>query len=341
MKSAGENNVDHGGSLARAEALFPGASKPWVDLSTGINPHAYPLSTLPATVWTRLPEPEDTERLQALAAEHYGAPSSANVVAAAGTQILLPMIYALRPAGTVAVLGPTYEEHGRAARIAGHAVQMVGTVEALADADVAVIVNPNNPDGRVVSQTDLLALAAKVSLLVVDEAFMDVGPSTQSLTSDVSAENIVVLRSFGKFFGLAGVRLGFALANKNIAAGLRARLGPWAVSGPALAYGLAAIADKHWQETTRARLAMEADRLHKLLQTTGGAVSVGANLYRHLRLEGAVGLFRHLGECGVYVRAFDGRPDELRFGLPADEAGWQRLAEALAAWANTTRRKMA
>lgn len=345
MKTAGANSVDHGGSLAKAEALFPGAPKPWIDLSTGINPHAYPLLDLPATASTRLPEPADAARLQAAAARYYGAPAPAHVVTAAGTQILLPMIAALRPQSETVILGPTYEEHARAARLAGHKVRLAGNADELAAADIAVVVNPNNPDGRVLPRSELLAIAQRLAerggLLVVDEAFMDVCAKGETLAGDVEAGNILVLRSFGKFFGLAGLRLGFAIASEPIAQTLRERLGPWAVSGPALAYGLAALADTSWQETTRARLASEAARLHRLLETTGGAVSGGANLYRHLRLEAAQALFAELGGQGIYVRAFAHRPDELRIGLPADEAGWQRLERALAGWTGATRRSVA
>jgi cobalamin biosynthetic protein CobC len=345
MKTAGANIVDHGGSLAKAEALFPGAPKPWIDLSTGINPHAYPLLDLPATASTRLPEPADVARLQAVAAGYYGAPSPTHVVAAAGTQIMLPMIAALRPVGETVILGPTYEEHARAARLAGHKVRVGAQVDELVIADIAVVVNPNNPDGRVLARSELLAIAERLAdrggLLVVDEAFMDVCPTGETLAGDVEAGNIVVLRSFGKFFGLAGLRLGFTIASDRIARTLREKLGPWAVSGPALPHGLAALSDTGWQETARTRLASEAARLHRMLETTGGAVSGGANLYRHLRLEEAQALFADLGGQGIYVRVFADRPDELRFGLPTDEVAWLRLERALAGWASATRRSVA
>lgn len=341
MQPANASQIDHGGSLSRARSLFPAAPQPWVDLSTGINPHAYPFSALPATAYTRLPDPADAARLQALCASVYGAPSPDNVVLAGGTQILLPMIYGLRAPGRVAILGPTYEEHRHAARLAGHEVQVVSTVEALEGADIAVVVNPNNPDGRVTVRAELLALSIKVGLLVVDEAFMDVAPQAETMAGEVGSREIVVLRSFGKFYGLAGVRLGVALAQSNIAASMRERLGPWSVSGPALALGLAALADSAWQELMRARLADEAARLHELLDTTGGVVSGGANLYRHLRHTEAADLFRSMGEAGIYVRAFADRPDELRFGLPGDDAGWQRLAAVLEDWSAARRRKTA
>ncbi len=328
--------TDHGGSLVRAAALFPDAPTPWLDLSTGINPHPYPFSPLPATAYTRLPEGTRLAELTALAARVYGAPDGAHVAAAPGTQILLPLVASLLAAGPAMVLAPTYAEHARAATLAGHAVEEVEDFERLFAARLAIVVNPNNPDGRVVFRDRLLELAAhlggKGGLLVVDEAFMDVGPRAESVAGDVAAGGLVVLRSFGKFFGLAGVRLGFAIAAPATAARLAGWLGPWAVAGPALDIGLAALADDAWQETMRRRLAADAARLDKALAAHGLAVAGGTDLFRFLRAPAAAGLFETFGRHGILVRRFAGRPDCLRLGLPGDEAGHARLEMALQAW---------
>ncbi|MBL6078255.1 threonine-phosphate decarboxylase [Belnapia sp. T18] len=315
----------HGGDLEAARRLFPQAPTPFLDLSTGINPHGYPMPPLGAEVFARLPEPAALARLEALAAERYGAPSAAHVVAAPGTQLLLPLVAGLMPPGGARILGPTYAEHRRAAELAGHAVGEVGAVEGLEGAGLAVLVNPNNPDGRLAERRVLLGLRA--GLLVVDEAFMEVMPSGASLGGEVGRGGVVVLRSFGKFHGLAGVRLGFALAEPRIAERLRASLGPWAVSGPAIAAGMAALGDLAWAEAMRARLAAEAARLDALLGRHGLAVVGGTALFRLVR--GAEGAFEGLGRQGVLVRRFEGRPGLLRFGLPGDEAGWERLGRAL------------
>lgn len=331
--------VDHGGSLGRARALFPDAPGPFVDLSTGINPHSYPLFQLPATALTRLPEASRLEDMNRTAALAYGAPSQAHAVAAPGTQILLPQVAALVRPGRAAVLGPTYAEHARAARLAGHTVAEVADFEAMAEADIAIIVNPNNPDGRIMPRERLLDLAgrlrAKGGLLVVDEAFMDVGPRTESLAGDVAAGGMVVLRSFGKFFGLAGVRLGFALTDTATAARLADGFGPWAVSGPALEYGIAALADSDWQDAMRQRLAEEAGRLDALFTRFDVPVTGGTSLFRFIDFAGAPGLFRALGERGILVRHFAERPTVLRAGLPACQEEWLRLDTALADWART------
>lgn len=328
--------TDHGGSLGRAGALFPGAPKPWVDLSTGINPHSYPLFDLPATAFSRLPEDARTHELSALAARTYGAPGAANVVCAPGTQILLPLVMALATPGRAKVLSPTYAEHRRAAALVGHEASETANFADLFDCDLAVVVNPNNPDGRVTPRADLLrlarSLASKGGLLVVDEAFMDVGPHSESVTGDMNLPGLVVLRSFGKFFGLAGVRLGFALADGATAARLSGQLGPWAVSGPTLEYGLRALADRDWQIGMRLQLVKDAARLDALLAGHAIPAAGGTTLFRYVRLPDAASLFDALGRSGILVRNFSHTPDGLRFGLPANGAEFDRLGDALATW---------
>lgn len=329
--------VDHGGSLERARALFPGAPEPFVDLSTGINPNSYPLFELPATALSRLPEPGRARDLAAVAATAYGAPSAANVVPAPGTQILLPRIASLLRPGRALVLGPTYQEHARAAAIAGHQVAETRDFGTLFEADLAVVVNPNNPDGRVVQRKDLLELAASLAarggLLVVDEAFMDVGPQAQSLAGEVEIGGLVVLRSFGKFYGLAGIRLGFALAHPDIAGRLEEELGPWSVAVPSLEYGIKALSDVEWQREMRTTLAHAAHRLDQTFARAGVIVTGGTSLFRHVDIPDAAGLFTALGREGILVRSFADRPTQLRCGLPGHEVEWRRLDVALGDWA--------
>jgi len=327
--------LPHGGDLAGARALFPDAPEPFIDLSTGINPHPYPLPDLPEALFTRLPDAAALQRLAAAAAQAYRAPSADHVVCAGGTQILLPLVARLVPPGRAIVLGPTYAEHARAATLAGH-----DTVEAtlflhLAQARLAVITNPNNPDGRIVAKRDLLVLADALrrrgGMLVVDEAFADVMPAEASLADATSRPNLIVLRSFGKFFGLAGLRLGFALAAPDLAGRLQAELGPWAVSGPAIQVGATALANESWKAATRARLEQSAQRLDTLLARAGLAVVGGTSLYRLTQSVRATALFEQLGHAGILVRRFASDDSWLRFGLPKDEPQWQRLTAALEA----------
>lgn len=322
--------IPHGGDLEAARLLFPDAPQPFVDLSTGINPHAYPLPPFPANVFAQLPQAASLDALADRAAQAYGAPTGAHVVAAPGTQILFSLVVALVKPGRAAVLGPTYAEHARAAALAGHQVAEVAGLDGVRHADLAIVVNPNNPDGRIVSRDDLLA-CARDCLLLVDEAFIDVAPPQTSLAGDVGRGNIIVLRSFGKFFGLAGLRLGFALTSPALAARLRAALGPWAVGGPALAVGLSALADRAWIAATQARLAQEVVRLDQVLGGAGLEIVGGTSLFRLARTHAAAELFERLGRAGILVRRFAEMPDCLRFGLPAAEAQWQRLAVTLTA----------
>jgi cobalamin biosynthetic protein CobC len=327
--------LSHGGDLSAARRLFPDAPEPFIDLSTGINPNPYPLPQLPAELFARLPEAAAVALLAATAAQTYGAPSAAHVVSAPGTQILLSLVASLVRPGRAAVVAPTYSEHSRAAALAGHDVIEVRDLGAVADAALVVVTNPNNPDGRLFAKDDLLGVAKRLQerggLLVVDEAFMDVGPSGLSLALEVARGNIVVLRSFGKFFGLAGLRLGFALAAPPLATRLAARLGPWAVSGPALAIGTKALADQDWIEATRRRIAQAAGRLDAVLKGSGLDIVGGTSLFRLVRTPMANEWFRHLGRAGILTRVFAEHPTWLRFGLPANEQEWQRLQIAMAA----------
>jgi cobalamin biosynthesis protein CobC len=323
----------HGGNLVAARRLFPDAPQPFVDLSTGINPHSYPVPPVPLDLLTRLPEPAALDGLAAIAAKTYGAPSRDCVVPAPGTQILLALIAALVPPGKAAVLSPTYGEFARAAALAGHDITEVEDIEQLRGADLAVAANPNNPDGRVLNKHELLDLAdarGGRGLLVIDEAFMDVGPVGGSFGGEVARYNIVALRSFGKFFGLAGLRLGFALARPEIATRLAAALGPWAVSGPAVMIGQEALANADWIRTTRERLEQDARRLDALLAGIAADILGGTSLFRLVHTSAADRLFRHLGCAGILVRRFPEHPTRLRFGLPGSDFAWDRLRRALA-----------
>jgi cobalamin biosynthesis protein CobC len=324
----------HGGDLGAARRLFPAAPEPFLDLSTGINPNPYPLPQFSAELLARLPDPDALKALGTIAAKTYGAPSEACVVPAPGTQILLPLAAGLVRPGRAAVLSPTYSEHARAAALARHTVSDVATVSDLADAGLAFVTNPNNPDGRLLGKAELILVAKKMQarggVLVIDEAFMDVVTPDQSLAGEVLRGNIVVLRSFGKFYGLAGLRLGFAIAAPPLAERLAALLGPWAVSGPALAAGAQALADQAWIKTTREKLTGAAARLDALLTGCGFDIAGGTTLFRLVRTPAASDLFHHLGRAGILTRRFPDHPLWLRFGLPAGEPDWQRLQRALA-----------
>ena len=326
----------HGGDLGAARRLFPGAPEPFIDLSTGINPYPYPVPRVAAELFARLPAPADVQALARAAARAYGAPSEAHVVPVPGTQIVLPTVARLAPPGRAAVLSPGYAEHGRAAALAGHKVEAVSRLDDCGDATLVILANSNNPDGRLFARSDLLALAADLrrrgGLLVIDEAFMDVARPGLSLAPDVAGGNVIVLRLFGKFFGLAGLRLGFVIAAPPLGRKIAAALGPWAVSGPAIAVGTQALADTLWIERTCVRLDKSAQRLDAMLADLALPLVGGTSLFRLVQTPAANALFQHLGEAGIWVRAFPENANWLRFGLPGNEAGWKRLKAALVAF---------
>ena len=316
--------VAHGGDLGAVRRRHPTAPQPWIDLSTGINPRPYPVGELPADAWARLPSHDAERALIAAAATRYRCPAG-QLVAAPGTQALIQILPRLVAPSRVAILGPTYAEHELCWRRHGHDVAIVADLERT-NADVVVVVNPDNPTGRLLPPRALHGLAAK--LVVVDESFVDLLPAEASVAGDVP-DNAVVLRSFGKTYGLAGVRLGFAIAPATRAARLREELGPWAVSGPALSIGTAALCDEPWLRATMADLAADAGTLDALLVSAGFTILGGTTLFRLASHSRAPDLVETLARQGIHVRAFADQPTWLRFGLPADAAGFRRLSEAL------------
>ena len=324
--------LDHGGALDRAIARFGGARSQWIDLSTGINPWPYDVPALPADAWARLPDEAAFRALATAARAFYGAPADAALTIAPGSQALIQMMPRLLPATEVAVVGPTYGEHARCWALAGHQVREIGDVGHEASAPVLVLVNPNNPDGRSWVPDLLLTQARRQAerggFLVVDEAFAEVVPRG-SLAPQAGTPGLVILRSFGKFFGLAGLRLGFAFGPAALIDRLNAAFGPWAVAGPALEIGRTALSDATWVTTTRDRLATATRALDPILSAAGLAPVGGTDLYRLVRVAGADRIADRLGDHHILVRRFADRPDWLRFGLPADEAAMDRLDAAL------------
>jgi cobalamin biosynthetic protein CobC len=320
--------VTHGGDMGGSQRRFPDAPRPWIDLSTGINAVPYPVTPLPADAWSRLPTRGDEKTLLAAAAARYRIRDAATIAAAPGTQALIQLLPRLLPKSRVAVLGPTYEEHEVCWERQGHEVTVVSTLEEAGRADIAVIVNPNNPTGRLLPPEALRTLTASVSLLVVDEAFIDLLPPQASLAGDLPPRTIV-LRSFGKTYGLAGLRLGFAIAESSLIDRIRDELGPWAVSGPALEIGRMALCDDRWLAATMARLAADQQRLDGILVAAGFKIIGGTSLFRLAHHHEAQALIAKLGQHGLHVRGFSREPQWIRFGVPGNPQSFDRLTKAL------------
>lgn len=325
----------HGGDLGVMSALFPDAPRPWIDLSTGINPWPYPLPPLDPALWTRLPSASDAAALKRAAMAAYGVSDPDAILAAPGSQVLISGLPFLRPPGAdVAIVGPTYGEHAPAWARAGHRVRMIAGLPDLGGPlpDVLLLVNPNNPDGRSHDPARLRPLLSEIARrggwMLVDEAFCDLRPDL-SLASLAGQPGLMILRSFGKFFGLAGLRLGFLLAPPDIVRAMALRLGPWTVAGPALVVGAMALADQEWQAVTRCRLAQAMDRSLSLYRKAGIEVLGHTDLYALLKVQAARDLFHGTGRAGLLIRAFPDRPGLFRLGLPPDSVAFDRLAMVL------------
>ena len=319
--------LEHGGRLRRAAETYGIPLGDWLDLSTGINPQGYPVPPVPADAWLRLPE--DDDGLEAAAADYYG---SAHLLPVAGSQPAIQLLPAVLRGERVSLLAPGYAEHAHAWRDR-HAVA-VGTDAidaAVARSDIVVLVQPNNPTGVHFGRERLLEwhtrLARRGGWLVVDEAFIDTTPA-QSLVPLAGADGLVVLRSLGKFFGLAGARVGFVFAPGSVRAALAERLGPWTLAGPARWAARHALADRAWQTQARAALLTAGERLQALLETHG-LPACGPALFKLVATPDAARLHAAFARRGILLRLFE-TPQAVRFGLPADEAGWARLAAALA-----------
>lgn len=316
----------HGGDLSEVRRRYPDAPEPWIDLSTGINPVPYPVAPLPTEVWSRLPTHQQEHALLEAAARRTGVRDLATIAASPGTQALIQLLPRIVPKSRVAIVGPTYDEHEVCWARQGHEVSVVTGIDQAAGADVMIVVNPNNPTGLLLSPS---ALRRKGGLLVVDEAFVDLLPANASFAADLPP-NTIVLRSFGKAYGLAGVRLGFAIAEKSIVDRIRDELGPWAVSGPALEIGRRALSDAAWLQAAAARLADDRRKLNALLVSAGCEIAGGTPLFCLARHPDASGLADRLGRQGIHVRQFARNPQWLRFGLPANAGEFRRLTSALA-----------
>ncbi len=326
--------IPHGGNLSRLRQRYPNAPEPLIDLSTGINPYSYPLPAIPETAYTRLPEEVQIRRLKESAATAYGASDPDLIAIAPGTQLLISLLPRVLPAAQVAILSPTYGEHAAVWSAAGAAVLEGAAPEVLESGEVAVLCNPNNPDGRALLPREIEALQTRRmqrgGRLIVDEAFAEFGEAHLSAVPAVPQPGLIVLRSFGKAYGLAGVRLGFLIAEADVVKRVEAALGPWPVSGIAIHLACIALADTTWRQAMNERLAQAGERLDSLLAACGLEPVGGTSLFRLVRHDRAPAIAETLGRAGILVREFPDRPDRLRFGLPPDEAAWSRLENALA-----------
>lgn len=323
--------LHHGGRLREAAQRYSIPLSDWMDLSTGINPAGWPVPEPPEHCWARLPE--DDDGLEQAARAYYDAE---HILPTAGSQAAIQALPRLRPPSRVAVLDPGYCEHAAAWRRAGHSVLPVAAgdiQQTIEHCDVLLLTHPNNPTGATFAVEELLAwqarLARRDGWLLLDEAYMDLTPE-YSLCRHSERRGLIVLRSLGKFFGLAGARVGFVCAHMDLLIALRTLLGPWSVSAPARWVATAALRDQRWQTHARRALQLQGERLQQLLDRHGLTPAGGTALFQWLRTPRAAELHRALATQGILTRLFE-MPASLRFGLPGDQADWSRLDAALGA----------
>jgi cobalamin biosynthesis protein CobC len=324
----------HGGRVDLAASLYPSAPTHWIDLSTGINPVPWPVGQIPLARYQRLPFASEIAAMTDAAAAAYGLPANAHMMAVPGSEMairLLPRMIGTEPVG---ILAPTYGSHAQAWREAGADVHELAGLPDPEACKTLIVVNPNNPDGRVIARAELAAFArawtAHGRRLIVDEAFADVRPELSMLSMPELPAGTIVLRSLGKFFGLAGLRVGFVVASEPDATAWRQLLGDWPVSGPACEIATAALRDQNWIAATRTRLAADRKRLDGVLGNAGLRSLGGTDLFGLFEASGGMDLLDHFARAGILVRGFAGASGHYRFGLPADEAAWQRLEAACA-----------
>ncbi len=335
------NSREHGGGLDAAIAEYGGLAKDWLDLSTGINPTPYPLPDIPETAWHRLPDADGLARLYSLARGFWGVPDGAGMIASAGVSAIIAslprMAEGLGCPRQIRIDTPTYNEYATAFSTAGWQIESGD-----ASAPVRIIVHPNNPDGGLASLSadDIKNDIKNGGLVVIDESFCDLTPN-KSLIDLTRYDNVIVLKGLGKFWGLAGLRLGFAIGQPALMKRLDTLLGPWAISGPAQIIGAGVLQDTTWADNTRARLHKNAGRLDEIAMANGLTRIGGTDLFRLYSCESAPALKHQLAKHAIWSRVFSYNPNWIRLGLPADiPANWHRLETALETALQTTNRSI-
>jgi cobalamin biosynthesis protein CobC len=327
--------IDHGGALDRAMQTYGGKPDDWLDLSTGINPVAYKMPPLPPSLWARLPDQKLVDETIEAARIFYGIPEAAGGVIGPGSQSLIQIYPTLLPAGIAEVLTPTYEEHAANLLRLGWQVEAVQDFQNLDErTSVTVAVNPNNPDGKRISLSEIervaSLLAKRGGFLVVDEAFSDTEAGT-SAANLAGMDGLIILKSFGKFFGLAGIRLGFAFGPDKLTDRLKAMLGPWAVAGTAMEIARKAYSDPEGVAELKTRIAESRRSLSEVLKENGLKEVGGTQLFALVELPEAERVYEGLAHQHILTRRFAHSPNWLRIGLAAHEVEYWRLSKALQA----------
>ena len=308
--------LDHGGNLDSAAKHYGGKRQDWLDLSTGINPEAYSLNSVQEADWKALPDKLANTEICLAARKFWNVPDRADILAVPGCSSAIAQIPTLFSPGSVEIAVPTYNEH--AASFQFHGWQ---TLTKSKSAQARVIVHPNNPTGKFSELPD------PAPLNIIDESFCDIAPLRSHIARSAMPGHII-LKSFGKFWGLAGLRLGFAIGDPFLIKALRQKLGPWPVSGIALRIGTKALQDYDWANNTRNRLKIDIARLDTLLMTLKAKPIGDCSLFRTYAVEDAAQIQKQFAESLIWSRIFPYSNDWIRLGLPP-KYDWSRLENAL------------
>lgn len=323
-------NIQHGGNLLQAIEEFGGNQEDWLDLSTGISPYTIDLPEFHQDVWRRLPDPKYVKLLEGKAKEFYQTKS--NCLAVPGSQFAIQHLSKVVD-GEIGILEPTYGEYAASFVRNGKSYTSLENISDIGNASSVILANPNNPDGRIYTSQELLKLAVQLSerngYLVVDEAFMAIDDPNSLLNEVDATTNVVILRSIGKFFGLAGIRLGFVFSSEKFRAKLAAYLGPWAVTGPALAIADHIFANRFIANELKQKISVRHQQMGEILEQSGLQIVGKNDLFFLIRHPKANALHISLKQQKVLTRIFDYNSDWIRIGLTANSNEDERLLKAI------------
>jgi cobalamin biosynthetic protein CobC len=285
-------------------------------------------------VWQRLPETDDD--LLSSAQHYYGCD---NLLPLAGSQAAIQALPFCRQCSRIGIVSPCYAEHAHWWEKADHRIVYIKPHEIdrfIPALDVLLLANPNNPDATDYSVEQLLGwhqrLIKNNGWLIIDEAFIDSTPEKSLLRHcKTMPEGLIVLRSIGKFFGLAGIRLGFLAAEPQLLQQVAYRQGAWAVSHPARWLGQHALIDQQWQTQAHDFLRQQSKNLYHLLKQSFQEFKIRKSHYFcYIQHPQAEKIKQHLAQRGIWTRIFK-NPTAIRLGLPANNTELQCLKKALLA----------
>ena len=318
-------NIQHGGDIDLAIKKYGGEREDWIDLSTGINGASYPWQESINVELRNLPSNKILMQLEKAAARAYKIAESADTAAVSGAQQIINLLpLCLKSCNSVAILGPTYNEYEKAFKRSGTKTKTVSETSELSLSDIAIIVNPNNPTGKVIADETLAGLSKKVRILIIDESF-----KMFSSRRTLNFSNIIQINSLGKFFGLAGVRLGFVSGPSEFIKTVKEMLGPWPVSSLAAEIGIVALNDKVWISEMEKILVTESNALHEVCNSRNWELVGRTSLFHTYATSSCLEVEKQFAAHGIWIRTFDYSKTWVRLGIPTSENAWTRVKQAL------------